>query len=299
MEYANTRIGILRLAFDAHINIEGLLGLEVGIACPPPAHLRDADADGVTAVHLPVVPKFAHARLRVARTDIRLEAAVRIACDIVRDAEVARDVCTEEAAVIKAQNRREDRILRHLPGIANKQIVALNRAATDGNALVAIPIFFEEHFPIQSRRILIILIRTIYSLFKIVADNIPPQIRCSPMTLPIFIFQLSFQIVVIIEQISTRYVLDIILTNIKFIVECFIIHFLFKHTTLELIFCEILIGNCRLFRPVSILIIVVLIFFLPHGSTGVLLRKGIIMDMRPNIVFVIFSTRESVLLINK
>ena len=74
VEDADTRVSILRLALDAHINVEGFFGPQIRVAGPPPAHARNADADRIAAVHLPVVPEFTHARLCVARADVRLEA---------------------------------------------------------------------------------------------------------------------------------------------------------------------------------------------------------------------------------
>ena len=166
VEDAETRSSILRLSFDAHVDIEGLLRLELGIAFPPPAHLRDADADGIAAVHLPVVPKLAHARLRIARADVRLEATMRIAADVVRDAEVARDIRAKETAVIEAQNRREDRVFRHLPCIADEKIVALNRTAAHRDALIAAPVFFEECFSVEFGGIRILILATLEIFFN-------------------------------------------------------------------------------------------------------------------------------------
>ena len=56
VEDADTRVGILCLPFDAHVKIDGFLGSQIRVACPPPAHACRADADGIAAVHLPVVP---------------------------------------------------------------------------------------------------------------------------------------------------------------------------------------------------------------------------------------------------
>ena len=111
VEHTETGIGVLRLTFDAHVEIEGFLGLQVGIALKPPAHLCLADADGGTAVHLPVVPEFAHAGFGIACADVRLEAEMRVAADIVRHADAAGEIRAEEVAVIDTQDGEEHRVL--------------------------------------------------------------------------------------------------------------------------------------------------------------------------------------------
>ena len=111
VEDARARIGVLRLALDAHVEIDRFLGPQIGIAFPPPAHACNTDTDRAAAVHLPVVPQLAHARLCIARADVRLEAEMRITSDVVRHTNAAGDVRAEEVAVIDAQDGEEHCVL--------------------------------------------------------------------------------------------------------------------------------------------------------------------------------------------
>ena len=189
MEHPDTGIGVLRLTLDAHIEIEGFLGLQVGIALKPPAHLCLTDADGGAAVHLPVVPELAHARLCVARADVRLEAEMRIAADVVRHADAAGEIRTKEVAVIDTQDGEEHRVLRELPCVADKEVLLVDRTAADGEALVAIPILFEEHLPVERGRVWIVFVRALNAFFIVIADNIGSRICRTPMTRTVLIFK--------------------------------------------------------------------------------------------------------------
>ena len=111
VENTDTRIGVLCLPLDTHVDVDGFLWLQIRVALPPPSHACCSDTDGGTGIHLPVVPELAHAGFCIARADVRLEAGVGAAAQVVRHANAAGDVRAEEIAVIDTQDGEEEGVL--------------------------------------------------------------------------------------------------------------------------------------------------------------------------------------------
>ena len=111
VENTDARIGVLCLALDTYVDVDGFLGLQIRVALPPPSHPCCSDTDGGTAIHLPVVPELAHAGFCIACADVRLEAGVGAAAQVVRQTDAAGDVRAEEVAVIDTQDGEEEGVL--------------------------------------------------------------------------------------------------------------------------------------------------------------------------------------------
>ena len=142
--------GPLRLALDADVEVEGLLGLQVRVARPVPAETRTVLIDGAAAVHFPVVVEFAHARLCIARAEVRLEAQMGIALDdVAREAEIRCHMCAEEAAVVETQDGGENRIIVHHPRIADHEMILVDCRLTDNDLIFQGVLDFAEELAVQ------------------------------------------------------------------------------------------------------------------------------------------------------
>ena len=164
--------GPLRLALDADVEVEGLLGLQVRVARPVPAETRTVLIDGAAAVHFPVVVELAHARLRIARTEVRLEAQVGIALDdVAREAEIRCHMCAEEAAVVETQDGRENRVIVHHPRIADHEMILVDRRLTDNDLILQGLLNLLKEFAVQ---------RVVHDLVGIAVVGQPVEIAVPP-----------------------------------------------------------------------------------------------------------------------
>ena len=142
--------GLLRFALDANVEVDGLFGLQVWITCPVPAETCAVLVDGAAAVHLPVVVEFAHAGFCIACAEICLEAQVRIALDdVVRQTKIRRHMRAEEAAVVEAQDGREDRIVIHHPCVADHKMILVDRRLANDDLILQRVLNLTEELTVQ------------------------------------------------------------------------------------------------------------------------------------------------------
>ena len=138
VEDAHARKGVLCFPFKGQRKIYGLFRLELRVADPIPAGRVFAHR----RIHLPVVVKLAHARFRIPRPHIRLEAAVRIAADIVRHADARRDMAAEKGAVIQTDDGCKNGVFVILPCIHQVGMPFLNLRLADGQGVLTGIVFF-------------------------------------------------------------------------------------------------------------------------------------------------------------
>ena len=81
--------------FKAQVKIKRFLRFQIGIAEPVITELADADIVRHTGIHLPVIVEFPHPRLRISRTDIRLEPPVGISSERMCQPHVKADMRAE------------------------------------------------------------------------------------------------------------------------------------------------------------------------------------------------------------
>ena len=109
---------LLIFSFNAYIEIQRFLRFQIRIAHPVPAVMAAAGG----TVHFPVIIEFTQSRLGVARPDIGLQTAVRVAAQVAGHAELCRKAAAEFIAVIEAQDRSKYRIVIDLPCILDKKV---------------------------------------------------------------------------------------------------------------------------------------------------------------------------------
>ena len=162
---------ICALALIAKIEVEGLFGLQVRIANPVVAKARALKSHRRTCIHFPVVVKLPHARLGIARAEVRLEALVRLAADVVRHADIERRMRAKKAAMIDAQNWRKQRISIDLPCVLQKYILLLNLYTADRQSVLPRLKFLVERFSVPKRCVSISLAIIFPHIFIIVVVN--------------------------------------------------------------------------------------------------------------------------------
>ena len=142
MENSQAGIGVFIFSFNTHIEVQRFFGTQVRITGPIPTELGITDADRIAGIHLPVVPKLAHARFRISRADIRLKTAMSIVFNIMRHADISGYIAAEQTAVVISQRRHDDSIFIYLPHIGDEYIFLVYLATADGDTLIAVAEFF-------------------------------------------------------------------------------------------------------------------------------------------------------------
>ena len=95
VERIDADLALPLFCFKAQVKIKRFLRLQIGIAEPVITELPDADIVRHTGIHLPVIVEFPHPRLRISRTDIRLEPPVGISSERMCQPHVKADMRTE------------------------------------------------------------------------------------------------------------------------------------------------------------------------------------------------------------
>ena len=138
------------LALDTNVKVDGLLRLQIRIACPVPAKSCTILIDGAAAVHFPVVVELSHTGFRIAGTEICFEAQMRVALDdIARETEICCHMCAEEAAVIEPQNGGEYGVIVHHPRIPEHEMILVDARFTNNDLILQRVLNLTEELAVQ------------------------------------------------------------------------------------------------------------------------------------------------------